>query len=778
MCVIASGCAVMIDRPGGPPPPVPPQPGVNQAVAPPRQAGPLDAAETAYNARNFANAARLYAAAARNAGFDMPTRRQAWERYARSAILSNQPSLALEALKGWRAMEPQATNIEAWQSLYAKALRELEDSPAKTQQLQAILDDTSLPSRLKAMAGVSLAAISLRMADLQSAKTMLEELFSAYGNQHREDLELALYEELATMPGDVAESLLLLIPQGQRGRFPATIIRLDSARRLAATNPAGARQIAESLQGAIANTELFAEFLGDASAAQPQVTAPSGGVAIAVPLSGPFGNIGWKIVRGAGVAREQLAARGIEFAVQPIDTEKPDWLDQLRALPSSIAVVGGPLRTDRIQALVRENLRDRFAFFAFANGIGTMTEGRDAWRFFSSPEDQVRALLDFARNRAGASSVGILSPGDDFAQRMTELFEREAFSRGLAVTSTQTYTATDRNLWYDEVGSFLQSGEFQAVFLPAGFDQAEIMLPNFIYHQRRDLTFLGPSIWGQALARGRNIVERDFQNAVFPWAWRMEAMNGPASVLATHLRNAGGGDPDLWSAIGFDFVRFIHTVGQVSVPVDPGYLNNRLSATNIEWSMAPIRYDSVGRASQELFIFRPTRTGYTLFDTPLELAPASSHGQPPTQGASSLPSQVPGQPQGQPQAPRPAPGQAQGQTSEQLPGQPQGTPEDPNAPLRIIQRATPSPGSSTPRGQIILEDDPPAPQAAPQPSPQDPIVPMPAPRVDPSPTPSTLPIVPRAPVAPVPAPAPALAPVPQPPAGMEPPFPETPPITN
>ncbi|MBU1249106.1 MAG: hypothetical protein KKB70_10440, partial [Proteobacteria bacterium] len=47
----------------------------------------------------------------------------------------------------------------------------------------------------------------------------------------------------------------------------------------------------------------------------------------------------------------------------------------------------------------------------------------------------------------------------------------------------------------------------------------------------------------------------------------------------------------------------------------PGDLNRSLAAAkNIPFAMAPITWDAAGRASQKLYLFTPTETGYSLSD--------------------------------------------------------------------------------------------------------------------------------------------------------------------
>lgn len=70
---------------------------------------------------------------------------------------------------------------------------------------------------------------------------------------------------------------------------------------------------------------------------------------------------------------------------------------------------------------------------------------------------------------------------------------------------------------------------------------------------------------------------------------------------------------DMWAALGYDFVRFTAMVGggQNSATA----FNQALAeaASRMSWSMAPMHYDA-GRATQDLFLFQPSREGMVLAD--------------------------------------------------------------------------------------------------------------------------------------------------------------------
>lgn len=95
------------------------------------------------------------------------------------------------------------------------------------------------------------------------------------------------------------------------------------------------------------------------------------------------------ISRGAGLARQELAADGIKIRLETVNTEAPDWLSRLSALPPECAVVGGPLQARNYAQARSAGAVDQRAFFTFLPSLEQGDEGARAWRFFPSPQDQI-----------------------------------------------------------------------------------------------------------------------------------------------------------------------------------------------------------------------------------------------------------------------------------------------------------------------------------------------------------------------------------------------------
>lgn len=363
--------------------------------------------------------------------------------------------------------------------------------------------------------------------------------------------------------------------------------------------------------------DMQAKLGGAASSGGADASFSSGCVALALPLSGPYGPFGSKVAAGAEAARGELSKAGISMDVQLVDTESAGWLDKLSQLPPQCVMVGGPLRADRYTALKGRNLQASRAVFAFLPSLEGADEGAIAWRFFSSPKDQIDAVLGFA-GKLGISSFGALSPSDAYGQRMTDLFLSVARAKGAAAKVT-TYPANDTTSWNQIVSGFTggssraSSPVVQAAFIPDSWKNLELLVPFLFYEGEDRMVLMGTSLWEQGLSGRSSVNVANLDLAIFPGAWNPTSPSPAANALVRALAESGKGVPGFWEGIGYDFVR-LASVMHLQAPVSASKVNQHLSsAQGMEWSIAPISWSN-GKASQALFVFRPVQSGFELAD--------------------------------------------------------------------------------------------------------------------------------------------------------------------
>ncbi len=646
--LMASGCAY-VD-------PWMPDFGSEPRPGPANKASLQAEAEQAWKAKNYARSKLAYQQLSEMGGLTPAERTLAFERRTVSALRSNQPQAALEALSRWQSVDPQSKNSATWQDLYVQAITALPEPQAREKLLLAIMADESKPQRLRDAAGVTLSVQYWQRNEAQRALmtlTVMRDKAAARGRAGLGELESLLFKSVAPLSHDQLEAMARLIPSEQRGQFPYTIIQLERARRLAQVpgTQSQARQMAESLRTQLANPDLLKSLFGEQ-------TVPARGqtIALALPLTGAYGEIGAKIVRGAHAARHTLAQSGVNVEVQVINTSVPDWEQNLRNLPPTVRVVGGPLEINIFKEMLKTNLTGTRAFFTFLTSMGDGVEGKLAWRFFSGPEDQIRSLLESATGKFGVHSVAVLYPGDSYGQRMASLFEKEARARGVAITEMEGYPTNDNTVWAGMAGRAAKGGG-NAVFLAGDFSDAELIVPFYIYHGGDDKLIMGTTIWAQAIARKRYVELPTFSRAIFPGSWWQDNPMPAALALKSRIK-ADGGEADFWMALGYDFIRFAVRLGELPEGWTPAQVNERVqSARGMDWAMAPIAWDSQGISRQEMFMFRPVERGFVLLEsadsipesssTPAQVfSPDQPMQSPATPAGSAAPPPVFPQPQG------------------------------------------------------------------------------------------------------------------------------------
>jgi hypothetical protein len=569
-----------------------------------------------------------------------------WERYTLSAVSNEHYHLALEALPRWDEEDPQAPESRSWQQAWLTVLKNLDNRDVAAGYMQRIASSDHYPWLLRGEAGLLLAQYHWQQAQPAEAMQVLDmvyaqaaqELPEARAEAYQKDLERALLRELSGLDDQTLASLAGLVEPDNRLRFPYAVVLLEHARRLAREEgqwPKAWQTLRQvQSQSGLRHQELIASVIDPLV---EELGQPMQGIALALPLSGPYGGVGWKILRGAGLAQWELLQAGADMDIEVVNTEAEDFAAQMAALPPGYNVVGGPLRLGpfrAMQELAQANATQQRVNFAFMPGLGEAQEGQDAWRFFSSSQDQVRAMVELAVEELGIYDLAVLYPDEPFGRRMGELFLDEALYRGAQVTDMLSYPPDKPQEWGRAVFQLLDvdpeeearddplppEPAFQAVFLPDGWSQAQMLVPQFLFYQEDRLLVMGSALWSQALSDRRDVDTRNFRLAVFPGAWNPHADSPAVERLRDSLEEQALPPADFWVALGYDFVRFAARFTPLPAGWDVDAVNERLALLSqepMQWSLAPLSWDFQGKVSQDMFVFRPSASGLVPSNTEL-----------------------------------------------------------------------------------------------------------------------------------------------------------------
>lgn len=338
-------------------------------------------------------------------------------------------------------------------------------------------------------------------------------------------------------------------------------------------------------------------------------------VVLALPASGPYAAIAAKIKRGAATAQQELEASGGSLRLEDVNTEAPNWLEALAALPASCAVVGGPLRDTAYEQAQKAGALEQRAFFSFVPNLKSGDEGARAWRFFPSPQDQIDALVGFTTDDLGIRSYGAFHPGDAYATRMTGLLAQNLGKRHIPLRQA-SYNKADPTSWSDaaqplinpvqaeDSGTPVPQTEFEALFLPDSWKNIDMITQSLLYNGEDRLVLLGTTLWEQGLAGKQVPRAENFALAVFPAAWN--AQHAPRA-----LKSQGN---DFWTALGYDFVNFAAALALDSRLTTPQITARAQRAATMVRGMAPLSYDDAGVAHQKLYLFQVSASGMKPLD--------------------------------------------------------------------------------------------------------------------------------------------------------------------
>lgn len=551
-------------------------------------------------------------------------RLQALDRLADSAFKSRHFYQAKSALDRRVVAEGAVLATWPWHELYIKTLSALNRNDLLENHRAWMAAHTELPFEVRSRAAMAFAEIYCRNGEMLHAVDILARTHSlAPSRKAKAAMEAEFAAQLRELPEAQLQGLARSVGTKGSKTFPQAFVQHELQRR--------------SMSVRAEAPVLLAQAGGRIASDQPAVMIPGGGpvrVALVLPLTGRYASTGTKVLRGAEVAQASLATQGRSVEVKVINADAPDWREQISALPRGFTVVGGPMQTDRFQETHAAGLTSSRAVFAFLQDLGAVQEGAQAWRFFPSPRDQVRALVDISADQLGIHSVAVLAPKNRYGQRMAEVFQAEAKAKGLRVASSESYPPGDHPRWIQSVSRLLKipdsfrrnknvplpMPDFGAVFVPEDWAQSELLVSNFHFFEGQHMVFLGTELWSVALDGAKDIDDSYFQLAVCPGAWWSEAP--AAQALQAKLSGQPQDVADFWVALGHDFIQF---AARLNLPADwtPALVNQRLeSLRGMEFSMAPITWDAAGRARQDLYLFSPRKDGKVLTD-PAELRAAA-----------------------------------------------------------------------------------------------------------------------------------------------------------
>lgn len=609
-------------------------------------------ADEAWNARKYDRSMQLYGLILSGEGVRREAKLQAMERYTKSAISMGKYAEALEGLDNWATMDPKVKSTWEWNNLAVLCWSATGRERQAEEHLAKLLQTKGASFELTGQASLELAKrYAGRNLASQAAQTLFSQHRKAPDRKQRAAYEADCARMLARLEQPSLSALLTTVSDANRVVFPYNLIAFEDLRRATVANPserarmqALADKLTQSsdLADRTLPTRIMNNGLDAATTGSVDMPLPSGpqadalkpgtvGVALLLPQTGALRGLAGKVQAGAKAAQAIAAAQGLQIDLRIINSDDPGFIDQLHALPPEFRLIGGPMHSSYFKGLPASGELSRRVFLTFMPELADAEEGKHAWRFFWSAQDEVNTVLAMPLE-AGVKRFAVLYPENPKGERLAKLFSGSVSGRGGEMAAMQAYPTQDQPKWGDIVKtlvravpkgtdgkSFTARPDFQALYLPDDLQNAEHMIGQLQFYDADSLIILGPAMWSEALAvatKRPTFSPARFRFAFCSGAWWPETPSKAAAQLKAALAKDKLGDPDFWSALGFDFVRLAAQLGDLPQDAAPSEISMRLAQASgaMEWSMAPITWDGAGQAKMNMFLFRPSVEGLAAVD--------------------------------------------------------------------------------------------------------------------------------------------------------------------
>jgi len=509
--------------------------------------------------------------------------------------------------------------------------------------------DTSKPEDLRNRATFILA--SRYNSQTSAALSSLASQYATGSLAQKIYMEETLDYDLKGASVDDLTKILRLIPPSLEAQFPYVLVIYIAAKRSLLQN-------SQSIMSTLSSHKYFksAKVIGTGPLA-PTEKMGSGSIALLLPQSGNFAFISQKIIAGAESARLHLQEMGSSWQVYYIDTQNPEWVQQVKALPADCVTIGGALQFVDYDILKANGILQNRAVFAFLQRLPSPEdEGQLAWQFFTKPEDQINAVLNISSEKLGIYSFGVFTPQSPYGASMGKLFTDMATSRGLSVQSAD-YPVDDLKKWTKNAKIFLDSrpasranwrkvraglpdvhAPFDAIFFPDSWRNIDFLISTMHYHGAQTKVMLGNLLWEQSLNHPQNFNPKTFALTLFPVAYEPTQETPINTKFKDSLAKASI-SPNDWSALGFDFMLMSSQLN-LTKKLEAPEINARLNALQIKYVGAPFYWTPQGIAHRMLFIDQPARSGRIPLNLEHFMRYKSRGGAIPNRGESMLTEEV------------------------------------------------------------------------------------------------------------------------------------------
>lgn len=216
-------------------------------------------------------------------------------------------------------------------------------------------------------------------------------------------------------------------------------------------------------------------------------------VAILLPLSGPQANVGQAMLQSAQLALFDIGYNNFELIPRDTAGTTSGAKNAANAaINDGAQIILGPLFANSVRAVKS---------VAQPRGINVIAFSTD-WTLADSstyimgfmPATQVNRVTQYA-TQSGYKNFAVIAPNDKYGNLVTSQFEKQARASGASINNMIRFKPGDPDV-INEIAK-LKGGNFQAVFMPVGGSQTEMISSALSYNKLmpNQIKRIGTGLW-------------------------------------------------------------------------------------------------------------------------------------------------------------------------------------------------------------------------------------------------------------------------------------------
>ncbi len=341
-----------------------------------------------------------------------------------------------------------------------------------------------------------------------------------------------------------------------------------------------------------------------------------------MPLSGAYAKYGDMVLKGLNLASAEWNAehpdQPVTLVVKDAQADPDSVVKSLEGLTKEDGVMAviGPLGTQSTKAVAPMASKWGIPLLTLTQQDDPGESSRYVVHVFLDNRDLVRTLVDYSKNRLGATRFAVLYPDDRYGQNLSKIFAEVVKEAGGSLLASVSYKdkSTDFREPLEKLLNIakknspptgIETTPFDILFVPDQVQTVSLIAPQLPYNNVVGVTLLGTNLWGEAplVQAGGVYVE----GAVFATPFMADSKNRTVRAFREKFEAKYNAPPSYLEAQAYDALMLFLEARNGSnheVKDRASLLRNLLQIHDFEGVAGTYSFNQNGKLDREYMLFQ------------------------------------------------------------------------------------------------------------------------------------------------------------------------------